>query len=59
MANRLPPLRLVGKAGSLAAHPRSTGRRDVTGTGDQITVTEAVGTLVRTSENSPSTHSGE
>jgi hypothetical protein len=46
MANRLPPLRVVDKAGSLAAHPRSIGRRDVTGIGDQITVTDAVGLLL-------------
>ncbi len=38
----LSTLRVVVKAGSLAAHPRSVGRRGVTGTGDQITVTDAV-----------------
>jgi hypothetical protein len=54
MANRLPPLRVVDKAGSLAAHPRSTGRRDVTGTGDQITVTDAVGPVQRKLRSGPS-----
>jgi hypothetical protein len=32
----LPTLRAVVKAGSLAAHPRSVGRRGVTRTGDEV-----------------------
>src|SRR5687768_11285849 len=51
MAERLPPLRVVGKAGYVAAHPPSAGRRGVTGTGDQIAVTDAVGPIRGTSVN--------
>jgi hypothetical protein len=41
--DRLPALRAVGKAGPLAAHPRSIGRGRITGTGDQGALNDAVG----------------
>jgi hypothetical protein len=43
LGDRLPALRAVVKARSLAAHPCSVGRRGVTGTGDQRVLNDAVG----------------
>ena len=48
VGDRLPALRAVVKARSLAAHPCSVGRRGVTGTGDQRVLNDAVGPLLGT-----------
>ncbi len=47
-----PTLRVVAEAGPLAAHPRGAGRGVVARTGDQRTLTDAVGLPLGSSVNS-------